>query len=261
MVAVVGRPEDMEKLKFYSYTDGDGEKIFFVPVNGSMANGLCHDGKNIMFRFIKQEIHPRRRIEEPPEAVSYCVYPTDVTDIMDMFCGMGTVEREFPTDKSRGEDSLKENEYVRAAVEMIHGTLKGEGVYGRYDIYIGEYYMTDDVCFYDELGDRAVNITAAAVCLDNGYGYYCHFLASDVLVDGEIRIFYALPPTANAWKDMIGVMMEGDRLVIPLEVTPEDMVMVQENPYSFIMVPVLDYAVGDGIFPEDAMRSGDMVFY
>lgn len=255
------QPEDMEKLKFYSYANGNEEDIYFVPEDSLTTNELYCEGKNIMFRFIKKEIYPRREMEDSPETILYCVYPTDVTDIVDMFCELGTIEKEFVFDKSIEENSLSENEYVQATIDMIHGTLKGESAYGEYDIYIGEYCMTDDVSFYDMLEGKGVEITAAVICSDNGYGYYCRFVASDILIDGKIKIFYALPPTANAWKDIISQIMDEKRLIIPLEVTQEDEIAVQENPYHFIMVPVLDYAVGDGIFPEDAVRCGNLIFY
>ncbi|MDE5700666.1 MAG: hypothetical protein K2I96_25230 [Lachnospiraceae bacterium] len=36
---------------------------------------------------------------------------------------------------------------------------------------------------------------------------------------------------------------------IPMEVRPGDEVEVPPNPYPFVMLPVLDYAEGEGIFP------------
>ena len=55
--------------------------------------------------------------------------------------------------------------------------------------------------------------------------------------------------------------MEDERLVLSLTVNPEDEAEIPENPYPFVMLPVLDYAVGEGRYPENAIRGGNLIFY
>ena len=40
--------------------------------------------------------------------------------------------------------------------------------------------------------------------------------------------------------------------MIPVTVSAEDEIEIQENPYGLVLLPVLDNAQGIGIFPEDA---------
>lgn len=222
---------------------------------------------DVMFVFKRFETNPRRNITPPPDSILYYVGVRSVADIRDRLIELGTEEIKFPdarTIERRGwtDNTLTENEYTQAVKDMIHGTLIGEKQYGNYEIYFAQYYMSDDAGIHEEeFGGMAVHIIAAVVCLDNGYGYYCRFYACDQLIDGKVKIYYYVSDTANVWEENIRNAMEDRRLMIPLEVRPGDEVEVPPNPYSFVMLPVLDYAEGEGIFPEDAIRSGDMIFY
>ncbi|MDE5698378.1 MAG: hypothetical protein K2I96_13375 [Lachnospiraceae bacterium] len=63
----------------------------------------------------------------------------------------------------------------------------------------------------------------------------------------ELQKAYYVPDTANVWEENIRNAMEDRRLMIPLEVRPGNEVEVPPNPYPFVMLPVLDYAEGEGI--------------
>ena len=255
--------QDLECVTFYQDTE-DG-MIYFLPENDQIIDIL--NSSEEMFLFDRSKINPRSRIIPQPDTVLYCIYTTSVANIRDRLIELGTEKMKFPdarTLKRRGwtDNTLTENEYTQAVKDMIHGTLIGEQQYGNYEIYFAEYYMSDYAGIHEEeFGGMAVHITAAVVCLDNGYGYYCRFYACDKPIDGKIKIYYYVSDTANVWEENIRNAMEDRRLMIPLEVRPGDEVEVPPNPYSFVMLPVLDYAEGEGIFPEDAIRSGDMIFY
>ena len=66
---------------------------------------------------------------------------------------------------------------------------------------------------------------------------------------------------AGIHEEEFGGMAVHTTAAIPLEVRPGDEVEVPPNPYPFVMLPVLDYAEGEGIFPEDAIRSENMIFF
>ena len=255
--------QDLECVTFYQDTE-DG-MIYFLPENDQIIDIL--NSSESMFLFYRSKINPRSRIIPQPDTVLYCIYTTSVANIRDRLIELGTEKMKFPdarTLKSRGwtDNTLTENEYTQAVKDMIHGTLVGEQQYGNYEIYFAQYYMSDYAGIHEEEFDgMAVHITAAVVCLDNGYGYYCRFYACDQLIDGKVKIYYYVSDTANVWEENIRNAMEDRRLMIPLEVRPDDEVEVPPNPYPFVMLPVLDYAEGEGIFPEDAIRSGDMIFY
>ena len=255
--------QDLECVTFYQDTE-DG-KIYFLSENDRIIDIL--NSRERMFLFDRSEINPRSRIIPQPDTILYCIYTTSIVDIRDRLIELGTEEMKFPdarTIERRGwtDNTLTENEYTQAVKDMIHGTLIGEQQYGNYEIYFAQYYMLDDAGIHEEgFGGMAVHITAAVVCLDNGYGYYCRFYACDQLIDGKVKIYYYVSDTANVWEENIRNAMEDRRLMIPLEVRPGDEVEVPPNPYSFVMLPVLDYAEGEGIFSEDAIRSGDMIFY
>lgn len=257
--------QDLERVTFYQ--DTEEGTIYFVPANDQIINLLKGGEQEEMFVFRRIETRPRRSITPPPDSVFYSVGVRSVADIRDRLIELGTEKMKFPdagTIERRGwtDNTLTENEYTQAVKDMIHGTLVGEQQYGNYEIYFAEYSMSDDAGIHEEeFGGMAVHITAAVVCLDNGYGYYCRFFACDQLIDGKVKIYYYVSDTANVWEENIRNAMEDRRLMIPLEVRPGDEVEVPPNPYPFVMLPVLDYAEGEGIFPEDAIRSGDMIFY
>lgn len=52
--------------------------------------------------------------------------------------------------------------------------------------------------------------------------------------------------------------MTDNRCVISLDVNAEDDVEIPENPYAFVMFPILDNAVGDGRFPGGETDGGQM---
>lgn len=121
--------------------------------------------------------------------------------------------------------------------------------------------MTDNTGIYaEELEDTAIQISAAVICMDDGYGYYCRFLASDLLVDGNVKIYYYVSDTANIWEEVIRQAMTDNRYVISLEVNAEDDVEIPVNPYPFVMIPILNNAVGNGRYPESAIY-GENIFY
>lgn len=257
--------DDLERVTFYQ--DKEEGVFYFVPADEQIIKMLNSGGEERMFIFKFFETRPHRVITPQPDPVRYYVCSKDVGDIRNRMVELGTAEMNFPapeTIEHRGwaDNTLTENEYTQAVTDMIHGTLVGEQYYGNYEIYIAEYFMTNDVGTHEEEFDGiAVGISAAVVCLDDGYGYYCNFRASDQLIDGEVRIYFSLPDTANAWEEEIANAMEDRRLVISLEVKPGDEIEVPQSPYPFVMLPILDYAVGEGRFPEGALYSDTMVFY
>ncbi|MCM1425654.1 MAG: hypothetical protein NC118_03535 [Eubacterium sp.] len=248
------QPTDLEQVTFY--IDIEEEELYFVP-----------SARDEMFLFYKKEVTPRRNIIPQPDTVKYVVYQKDITEIKDRLIELGTVEMPFPgneeiEDIGWANNDLVYNEYMQAVEDMIHGTLKDEGKYGNFEIYIEEYEMTDFTNPYEEdLGKTAIYISGAVVCLDDGYGYCCNFIASDLLLDGNVKIYYHVPPTINVWEEFILQMKSDNRMVISLTVTPEDEIEVPYNPYPFVMLPILNYAIGEDRFPENAIHTETMVFY
>ncbi|MDE5699487.1 MAG: hypothetical protein K2I96_19105, partial [Lachnospiraceae bacterium] len=197
--------QDLERVTFYQ--DTEEGTIYFVPANDKIINLLKGGEQEEMFVFRRIEMRPRRSITPPPDSVLYSVGVRSVTDIRDRLIELGTEEMKFPdarTIERRGwtDNTLTENEYTQAVKDMIHGTLIGEQQYGNYEIYFAQYYMSDYAGIYEEeFGEMAVHITAAVVCLDNGYGYYCRFYACDQLIDGKVKIYYYVSDTANVWEE------------------------------------------------------------
>ena len=248
------REEDLEELTFYVH-EKDKFWIYFVPTKQELSSLL--NRRNIMFRFSKKEIIPCRDIQPCPVTTLYWVYAEDVTEIRNELKELGTVRSAFPSEETIGSESwqiekkLKENEYTQAVVDMICGTLKGGGLYGEYEIYIDTYCMTDQTQWMDFEGNGIV-IWANVVCRENGYGQCCDFIASDQLKDGKVEINYCIPAAPNQWKEVVNSAINEHLLMIPVTVSAEDEIEIQENPYGLVLLPVLDNAQGIGIFPEDA---------
>ena len=253
------QPDDLERITFYK--DNMTQLIYFVPENEQWEENFGTEQRE-MFVFQVEKICTRRGITSQPDEIQYCVYPTDVADIKERLVNLGTVEFEFSDKKIAGSNtSITENEYTQAVKDMVHGTLMENERYGKYQIYIGEYFVTDNTGIYaEELEDTAIQISAAVICMDDGYGYYCRFLASDLLVDGNVKIYYYVSDTANIWEEVIRQAMTDNRYVISLEVNAEDDVEIPVNPYPFVMLPILNNAVGNGRYPESAIY-GENIFY
>ncbi|MEZ3471760.1 MAG: hypothetical protein K1W27_02785 [Lachnospiraceae bacterium] len=151
------QPDDLERITFYK--DNMTELVYFVPENERWEKNFG-DKQYDMFIFKIEKICSRRRITSQPDEIQYCVYPTDVTDIKERLVNMGTAELEFSDKKIVGSNtSIIENEYTQAVKDMVHGTLLENGRYGKYQIYIGEYFVTDDTGIHtEELGETAIQI-------------------------------------------------------------------------------------------------------
>ena len=264
------REEDLEELTFYVH-EKDEVWIYFVPTKQELNSLLNHS--SIMFRFHMEEIIPCRDIQPCPVTTHYSVHAWDVTEIRDELKELGTVRSAFPSEETIGSESwqiekkLKENEYTQAVADMICGTLKGGGLYGEYEIYIDTYCMTDQTAYlkkcmgFEGNGINGIVIGASVVCRENGYGQHCDFIASDQLKDGKVEIYYWAPAAPNQWKEVVNSAINEHLLMIPVTVSAEDEIEIQENPYGLVLLPVLDNAQGIGIFPEDADMGEDMVFW
>ncbi len=253
------REEDLKELTFYVHEkDEVRNDIYFVPTGQELNSLLNHS--SIMFRFHMEEVIPCRDIQPCPVTTIYSVYARDVTEIRDELKELGTVRNAFPSEETIGSESwqiekkLKENEYTQAVADMICGTLKGGGLYGEYEIYIDAYCMTDKTEYFEYMGfeGNGIAIGANVVCRENGYGQCCDFIASEQLKDGKVEIYYFAPPAPSQWKEIVNSAINENLLMIPVTVSAEDEIEIQENPYGLVLLPVLDNAQGIGIFPEDA---------
>lgn len=259
------QPEDLERVTFY--LDTERNDIYFLPESGMAAGKINGENEEYIFCFKKKEVKSEREIIPQPDTIQYYIAPYKDTEMEDRLIELGTVERAFPdseTIEQEGwlDNSLIENEYMSAVKDMVHGTLLNEKAYGDYEVYIGEYRMTDFPNPYEEkLGNKAVEINAAVICLNDGYGFWCGFYASDFVSEEDIEIFYHVPITVNVWEDEIARIMADKRLIMSLKVEAGDNVEVPDNPFPFVMLPILDFAVGDGRFPENAEYTETMTYY
>ena len=232
--------EDLNEAAFYEDQEGN---IYFIPT--SMVNKVIDvEGEKIqvyeysgeesagyyLYSYDAFEIE-LKRVVYPKPARNVKIYSWDVKDKLDEFHFLGIGSAPFPESIPEDAAKLYENEYFDAAVEIIHSMFHDFEWYGKYEVYIGEY-----TTFPYEEYDYNILITVAIVGEDTRYwwifrgkdeldengrvilqsaGGSSHSFLYDVSSDVSYDQYYATETE---------IIVELNRLAIPLTVNPEDVV-------------------------------------
>ena len=235
--------DDLNEAAFYEDKEGN---IYFIPT--SMVNKVISvEGEEIqVYEYSGEEsagyylyfykvfdVEWRRVIyPEPDRYVS--IFSEDVTDKVADFHFLGIDSAPFPEDVPEEAAKLYENEYTDAVVEIIHSYFHNSEMYGKYEIYFGDYHAF--LFSKYPYGEKEYNIYLNVAIVGEDTSYWWVFRGKDTLnEDGQVIVEsdggtqHSFPAEYdkeyyNVYAPLIDRILNANRLAVPLTISPEDVV-------------------------------------